>query len=231
MGFQDFHAAAAAQGRRTLGWLALFGIAMGYFEAAVVVDLRALFCPGDILFPIRVSVDLLGCIEIGREFFSLVMLAAAAGLAAPSLAAWFANFMILFGIWDIFYYVFLKLLIGWPASLMTWDLLFLIPVPWASPVLAPVLISLLMIGAGIGIWRLAARGSAWRCPAAALAALLAGAILVLWSFWFDWRQLAAGGVPSDYPWGLFAAGFLLMAGAFAACHHTSRRIIGHEPPS
>ena len=41
MGFQDFHAAAAAQGRRTLGWLALFGIAMGYFEAAVVVDLRA----------------------------------------------------------------------------------------------------------------------------------------------------------------------------------------------
>ncbi|HNT42130.1 MAG TPA: hypothetical protein PKN78_07855, partial [Tenuifilaceae bacterium] len=48
-------------------------------------------------------------------------------------------------VWDIFYYVFLKLLIGWPTSMLTWDLLFLIPVTWTGPVVAPVAISLMMI--------------------------------------------------------------------------------------
>lgn len=211
------------RGRFILGWLIIFGIAMGYFEAAVVADLRALFCPNDALFPIQLTTGLLGWIEIGREFFSLVMLAAVAALAAPSLTVWFANFIILFGVWDILYYVFLKLLIGWPASLLTWDLLFLIPVPWASPVLAPILISLLMIATGIGIRRLAADGMAWRCSRMGLVALLLGTALVLWSFWFEWRQLMNGGIPTVYPWGLFIAGFLLMCGGSAVCHFASRR--------
>ena len=74
---------------------------------------------------------------------------AAAGLAiAGNFRQWLAGFMISFGVWDIFYYVFLRLLIGWPESLMTWDLLFLLPVPWVGPVIAPVLVSLSMIVAG-----------------------------------------------------------------------------------
>lgn len=44
-----------------------------------------------------------------------------------------------------FYYVFLKLTLNWPQSLLTWDILFLIPVPWVGPVLAPVICSLTMI--------------------------------------------------------------------------------------
>ena len=47
--------------------------------------------------------------------------------------------------WDIFYYVFLKMMCGWPHSLLDWDILFMLPLPWWGPVLAPVLISLLMI--------------------------------------------------------------------------------------
>jgi hypothetical protein len=50
-----------------------------------------------------------------------------------------------FGVWDIFYYVFLKVLTGWPHSLMDWDILFLLPLPWWGPVIAPVSIAVLMI--------------------------------------------------------------------------------------
>ena len=53
----------------------------------------------------------------------------------------FAGFVVVFGVWDIFYYVFLRVLVTWPASLLDWDILFLIPLPWVGPVLAPVLIA------------------------------------------------------------------------------------------
>ena len=50
-----------------------------------------------------------------------------------------------FGAWDIFYYVFLRLISGWPRTLLDWDILFLLPLPWWGPVLAPVSIALVMI--------------------------------------------------------------------------------------
>ena len=52
---------------------------------------------------------------------------------------------IAFGVWDIFYYAFLRLIVGWPQSLWDWDVLFLIPLPWWGPVLAPVAIAVLLI--------------------------------------------------------------------------------------
>src|SRR5689334_23913292 len=52
---------------------------------------------------------------------------------------------IAFGVWDIFYYVFLRLISGWPRALLDWDILFLLPLPWWGPVLAPVSIALVMI--------------------------------------------------------------------------------------
>ncbi len=53
--------------------------------------------------------------------------------------------VVAFGVWDIFYYVFLKVMCDWPRSLFDWDILFLLPLPWWGPVLAPVSIALLMI--------------------------------------------------------------------------------------
>ena len=80
-------------------------------------------------------------IEIGREAATMLMLAAIALAVARNTRQWTAAFAIAFGVWDIVFYACLKLLLGWPASLFTWDILFLIPVPWVGPVLAPVLIS------------------------------------------------------------------------------------------
>jgi hypothetical protein len=63
----------------------------------------------------------------------------------------FAWFLVVFGIWDIAYYVFLKILIGWPQSLLTYDILFLIPSIWTGPVVAPVINSITMIALAASI--------------------------------------------------------------------------------
>ena len=71
----------------------------------------------------------------------MVMLGSVALAVARNLHEWIAAFAIAFGVWDIFFYVFLKLMIHWPESLSTWDILFLIPLPWVGPVWAPVLVA------------------------------------------------------------------------------------------
>jgi hypothetical protein len=132
---------------------------------------------------------------------------AAAGLAiARNFRQWLAGFMISFGVWDIFYYVFLRLLIGWPASLMTWDILFLVPVPWVGPVLAPVIIAVSMIAAGAAIlWR-----DRNRRPIAFgiihWAMIFGGGLIVIVAFCWDWRHTSAGGLPNPFNWPLFAVG-------------------------
>ncbi|MFH1476764.1 MAG: hypothetical protein ABIH24_04630 [Verrucomicrobiota bacterium] len=220
--------AAGKQFRYICWWLAVFGISMGYFEAAVVADLRAIFCPADNLFPLSIKLNRLGLIEIGREFFSIVMLVAVACLAVRGIKAKVACFVILFGIWDIFYYIFLKIIIDWPASLMTWDLLFLMPVPWVAPVIAPVLVSLVFIGGGFLVLRLIALGIEWRCNRwCAVGFLLAAGILV-WSFCVDWRHIAGGGLPRSFPWGIFWAGEFLLIVVFGFFYRGSLSRASHE---
>ncbi|MBK6833902.1 MAG: hypothetical protein IPG89_06345 [Bacteroidetes bacterium] len=65
------------------------------------------------------------------------MLVGAGIIAGKTRLTRFAYFIIAFAIWDIFYYVFLYVLLQWPESLFTWDILFLVPVPWTGPVIAP----------------------------------------------------------------------------------------------
>jgi hypothetical protein len=78
----------------------------------------------------------------------MVMLGSVAAICARTRGQWFAYFMIAFGVWDIFYYVFLAVIVGWPKSLLDWDVLFLIPLPWWGPGVAPAIIALLMIIGG-----------------------------------------------------------------------------------
>ena len=73
------------------------------------------------------------------------MLAAVGMLAGRTRHARVGYTAIAFGVWDIVYYVFLRLIGGWPRSLLDWDVLFLLPLPWWGPVLAPVFIAMLMI--------------------------------------------------------------------------------------
>ena len=130
---------------KTIVWLTLFSIAMGYMETAVVIYLRKLYYPQGFQFPlISISHDL-AMIEFLREAATLLMLAAIGILTGKSTAQKFAFFIYSFAIWDLFYYIFLKLFINWPESVFTWDILFLIPVPWVGPVLAPCIVSTTMI--------------------------------------------------------------------------------------
>lgn len=118
---------------------------MGFLETAVVVYLRALYYPDGFCLPLVNLDKTIAITELGREAATIIMLAAIGIIAGRTSTQRFAWFIYCFAVWDIFYYVFLKVLLDWPESLFTWDILFLIPLPWFGPVICPVIISLSMI--------------------------------------------------------------------------------------
>ena len=133
--------------------LIAFGAAFAFIESAVVVYLRAIFYPDGFTFPIPdftkfPDVKFYLLTEIGREAATIVLIFTSSYLMAKKLRNRIAYFLIIFATWDIFYYVWLKVLLDWPASILDFDILFLIPGVWAGPVLAPVLTSILMICIG-----------------------------------------------------------------------------------
>lgn len=130
---------------QTIIWITIFGIAMAYLESAVVVYMRALYYPDGFSFPLQPIDFNLVTTEIFRELATLVMLIGAGIMAGRKPLEKFAYFIYTFAIWDIFYYVFLKLLLDWPDSLLTWDILFLIPTTWVGPVIGPIINSITMI--------------------------------------------------------------------------------------
>ncbi len=137
--------------KKTLLSLTLFSIAMAFLESAVVVYLRIIYYPEGFDFPLA-SIDAsVAVTEILRELATMIMLLTVSIIAGKNFRQRFSYFIFCFGVWDIFYYVFLYLLLGWPESLLTWDILFLIPVTWTSPVIAPVIVSLTMIGMALTI--------------------------------------------------------------------------------
>jgi hypothetical protein len=145
-----------------LRWAALlvFGTAFGYVEAAVVHYLRRIlgYQSGYQVGARKVNLDLgfisfvqpgssvlvdpgLTQVEIAREAATLVMLVAIAMLAGDTLRRRFAAFFVAFTVWDLTYYLFLRVLDGWPASLLDLDVFFLIPVTWVGPVATAVVTS------------------------------------------------------------------------------------------
>ncbi len=132
----------------------LFAIAMAWVESAVVFYLRTMFDRIEPYQPHPFPISLgIGVAEIVRELSTMIMLFTVGWLAGKTWRQRAAYSLIAFGVWDIFYYVWLKVLTGWPHSLLNWDALFLIPLPWWGPVLAPVLISMLMIWWGALVLR------------------------------------------------------------------------------
>lgn len=123
----------------------LFAIAMGLLETIVVIYLRELYYPEGFSFPVKAMSPHIVSTELLRELATMVMLLAIGIIAGRNSGSRFAWFLFSFAIWDIFYYIFLKLLVNWPESMLSWDILFLIPVTWVGPVLAPVINSLTMI--------------------------------------------------------------------------------------
>ncbi|MGH7529019.1 MAG: hypothetical protein ACREMN_01410 [Gemmatimonadales bacterium] len=184
-------------------WVSLYAVAMAAVESVVVVYLRALH-RGDA--PLTVLLHEIPArlvpIEIAREAATLVMLVAVAAVAGKSAWEGFLYFALAFGVWDIFYYVWLWVLIGWPPSLLTWDVLFLIPVPWLGPVIAPVIVSLCLVGGSLWLLSRPAR----RLPGPAWGLAIAGGALVLLSFTVDYHYALARTDPPRFRWELFWAG-------------------------
>jgi hypothetical protein len=205
--------------------LLFFSVSFGYVEAAVVTCSGALYeparerfypnSPPSDVFPLLTERQLkevgpqqlrLLKAELGREAATLVMVGAVAIGVGRNGMQTLAAFLIAFGTWDISFYAFLKLLHDWPASLLTWDLLFLLPVPWAAPVLAPVLVSLSMIGAGLVLLGRDWTGSPVRLGLFHWLGLLAAGVVLVTVFTSDFRNIAGGALPHSFNWPLFTLG-------------------------
>lgn len=212
--------------------LGIFGIAMGLLEAIVVVYLRQIYYPGGFNFPLKAMPSDSIAIEIIREISTIAMLISVSAIAGRSRIERFACFLFTFGVWDIFYYVWLKALLDWPPSLHTWDILFLIPVIWAAPVLAPIICAFTMIVFGILILLALRRGSEVTLTRGEWFCLFGGAFITFVSFIETYTllalerhlpiglsNLASDGrtheiverfVPSSFNWILFGAGEMLI---------------------
>ncbi len=195
-------------------WVSIFGITMGFFEASVVVYLRAIYYPDGFVFPLKLFRDYIIAVEVFREAASIFMLVAVAALAGRRIWERFACFILAFGIWDVFYYVFLKITLDWPSSLLEWDVLFLIPLPWIGPVIAPVSIALLMIVAGILIICSSHKGHDFRPTIMSWVLALGGIIIVLYSFMYDTGATLHQQLPKPYRYELLILGDLLFIASF-----------------
>ena len=215
------HSTPSRRHLAAIGTLAIFAIAMAFLESAIVVYLRAIFYPAGFSFPLSPIDPGTYAIELGREAFTLVMLATVARLAGAPGWGRFACFAFLFGVWDIWYYIWLKVFLGWPESLLTWDVLFLIPVAWIGPVLAPVLVSLLLVAGSLWAMQILDGGGRIRVDRVDWLGSVFGTLLILYTFMSDVvSQLSSGGVeavlayvPSAYNWPVFLIGYALMAAA------------------
>lgn len=222
--------------KQTIIWLTLFSIAMGYFETAVVVYLRALYYPDGFTFPLVNMNTSVVLTELGREAATILMLAGIAIIAGKNSTQRFAWFLFCFAVWDIFYYVFLKLLLGWPQSLFTYDILFLIPLPWISPVIAPCIVSLTMLGLALILVYFNEKNSSVKLSLKEWFLLLSGSILVILSFTIDcYKHIRSylGNVmdavnhyiPVRFDWLLFSAGEIVILLAIFLFFIRTKRII------
>ena len=196
-----------------------FATGMAWVEAASVFYLRALVDRIEPYQPNPLPIHgTFGPVELVREAATLVMLVTVGMIAARRWPARLGYTAIAFGVWDVLYYVFLRMMSGWPTSVLDWDILFLLPLPWWGPVLAPVSIAFLMIVWGTFttqfpdatvetsrstlVWTLTFIG-----VALALYVFMADAVHVLPRGLDATRQV----VPVDFNWPLFFVALALMS--------------------
>ena len=199
-------------------WVALFGLAFSLVEAAVVIYIRANYYPNGFHFPLQAIDRHIIYTELWREAATLIMLMAVGMLAGYNKASRFAYFLIGFAIWDIGYYVFLKLFIDWPVSILTWDVLFLIPITWFGPVLAPVLLSVLMLFVASSLLRFnfSLNAREWTLLIVASAACIVSFTLEYVTYLNsssglkDVVPLSLTYVPQEYPWWIFGVSTALI---------------------
>ena len=215
---------------KILLWVIIYSVAMAFMESAVVVYIRELYYPDGFSFPLRLIQSHIAVTELIREAATLIMLIAIAVLAGKNAIERFAYFIFSFAIWDIFYYVFLKLILGWPVSIFEWDVLFLLPFTWVGPVIAPVINSLLMIILAL-IIIVTGRNKIVKSPILVWAFLIIGSLVVIASYteeYIDYMstrfsvvellnpkntedifEFATSFIPESFNWFVFSIGTLL----------------------
>lgn len=196
--------------RRTAALLVLFAAAMAFAEAAVVVYLRRILGEIDI-FPMKDLPSPLLSMEIAREAATVAMLLAVAFLSVRGGLRRMGAFLLLFAAWDIFYYAWLRLAIGWPSGIGEWDILFLIPLPWVGPVW-----SVLLICAGMLVFSVLFLRASEEVPFApglwGWATGAGGAGAVVATYILEWRKIGYGsGIPSGFSIPPYLLGILLLA--------------------
>ena len=223
--------------------LIIFAVSMGFLEAIVVVYIRELYYPDGFRFPLKELPPRIILIEWVREISTLLMLGSVAWISGKTFLKRFSVFLFIFGIWDIIYYAGLKIFLNWPESLLTWDILFLIPVTWVSPVLSPVICSLLMIIAAM-IFDIHLFGNRLKkLTVLEFVLLLSGATTILYTFIVDFGMMIIRGdfirkfftladdreflelitkwEPGDYNWGIFSVGVILICASLFLVHKRS----------
>jgi hypothetical protein len=232
----------------TLLWITIFAIAMALLESAVVIYMRELYFTGPSLFPLPPVKPSILKTELLREAGTILMLLSVAAISGKGFALRFAWFIYAFAIWDIFYYLFLYWLIGWPGSLFDWDVLFMIPVTWTGPVLAPVINSLFMIliAGIILIW--VGRGMKVRFPFSWWVLIITGSCLILYSYMIDYvnfmlqffslremilvtdsapiQQRAGEFIPERFTWWAYLTGCVIQLAGIAELIRTNRKTNG-----
>jgi hypothetical protein len=211
--------------------VSIFSIAMGLLESAVVIYMREILYPEGFGFPLNpVQPDLM-LTELLREGATIIMLLGIGFLAGRNTSERFAWFLYSFAIWDIFYYVFLWLLIGWPPSLMTYDVLFFLPSTWIAPVITPLIVSLTMIAFALLILVLNRLEEDIKIPGISWLLLITGSVILILGFIWDYSafimesmtirdiwtlpkeqvlKLATRYIPRKFNWFLFILGELMI---------------------
>lgn len=212
-------------------WLTIFSIAMGLLECAVVVYIRELYYPNGFTFPLVMINNRIAVTELLREAATVVMLMGIGYFTGKTFVTRFGSFLFAFAIWDIFYYVFLWLILGWPDSIMTWDVLFLIPVMWVGPVLAPVIVSITMIGYAFVFWTKDTDKSKVKIRKLDWSGMIIASLIIILSFTWDFMDfllsensigdlinlgkenlviLSTQYIPQKFNWFLFGIGEMLL---------------------
>lgn len=194
-----------------------FGLAFGWIEATTVLYLFAVNAPngpyvGGLDYPLAALPIRLSVAEVVREACTIVLLASTSWLASARWAGRIGAFFLLFGLWDLVYYVGLAVLAQWPTSLTTWDVLFLIPLPWVGPVWAPALVAVVFAAGGSHLFLTADRPRAYRWLDVAV--LLAAATTIVLTFLVDWQLVMDRSLPHRFPRWLFLLALGVGAGWF-----------------
>ena len=216
-------------------FLTIFGIAMGFLESGVIIYARWLYYPEGFSFPLK-PLDIYSIsIEYVREISTIIMLFSISSIAGKRFPEKLSFFLYSFGVWDIFYYVWLKVILNWPVSFFTWDILFFIPTIWVGPVLAPIICSITMIAIAVCILYFDRKGYPVKISSYEWVLSLLGTFIIFITFVWDYsriifevgflssiltlgtnpafQQRVVIYIPTEYNWYLFFLGEALILSA------------------